>query len=62
MDIKKLLKQNEFLEQTIEELEQELQSMLDRKKVKEKDARRLWKRVNVGDVINQDRKETDGST
>lgn len=25
-------------------------------------SRRLWKRVNVGDVINQDRKETDGST
>ncbi|XP_068698111.1 uncharacterized protein C6orf118-like isoform X1 [Montipora foliosa] len=39
VDIQKLLKQNEFLEQTIEELEQELQSMLDRRRLEQIDAR-----------------------
>lgn len=51
VDIQKLLKQNEFLEQSIEELEQELEMMLSESGVSEKDARQLWKKVNISKVL-----------
>ncbi|KAJ7339672.1 LYR motif-containing protein 2 [Desmophyllum pertusum] len=62
VDIQKLLKQNEFLEQTIEELEQELQALLDRTKVKEIDARKLWQSINTSDVIDLGKKEREKRT
>lgn len=62
VDIQKLCKQNEFLEQTIEELEQELHSLLDRSKVKENDARQLWNWIDASDVISLGKKENKESS
>lgn len=47
VDIQKLCKQNEYLEQSIEQMEGELEDMLVKTGVKEKDVRLLWKKVNT---------------
>lgn len=55
VDIQKMLKQNEFLEQSIEELEEELAMILSQHGVTEKDSKRLWKKVNLSKVLEYGR-------
>ncbi|XP_057307977.1 uncharacterized protein C6orf118-like [Hydractinia symbiolongicarpus] len=52
VDIQKLSKQNEFLEENIEELEEELEDVLVKAGVKKKDARLLWRRVSTSHVLD----------
>lgn len=52
VDTQKLTKQNDFLEQDIQELEEELEEVLVKTGCKEKDARLLWHRVSLSRVLN----------
>ncbi|XP_031560594.1 uncharacterized protein LOC116296678 [Actinia tenebrosa] len=51
VDIQKLLKQNEFLEQSIVELEKELEELMEKSHTDENEARKMWKGINTLDVI-----------
>jgi len=50
VDIQKLCKQNEFLEHNLEELEEELEDVLVKTGIKEKDARLLWRKVDTAKI------------
>eukprot|EP00794_Sanderia_malayensis_P000534 gene536-1187_t len=52
VDIQKLLKQNEFLENNIENLEEELEDLLLECKAKQSDSRNLWKKINTSKLQN----------
>ncbi|XP_032238155.2 uncharacterized protein C6orf118 [Nematostella vectensis] len=51
VDIQKTIKNNEFLEKSIEDLEIELSELLEKSGSKESDSRKLWKKINNLEVI-----------
>ncbi|KAI8508363.1 PREDICTED: uncharacterized protein C6orf118-like [Branchiostoma belcheri] len=52
IDIQRILKQNEYLEKQVQDLEEELEDYLEGENVPQRDARKLWRSINIDKVLS----------